>query len=96
MYMKDFNQQRNESLDDYLARLKKYIEFDNLSTKDKMQIASAISFCLKCNNKYVTQTELYKYINKEITFDQIRDRINELSQAKTQGQYDKIIKDRVL
>lgn len=66
---------------------------DNPSIENKCAINSTIRSYFKTNHKYVTKSEVDRFLNKEISFDEIRDRFQEMADAKTQEEFDKILND---
>lgn len=67
--------------------------FDNPSIENKCATNSAMRSYFKTNHKYVTKSEINRFLNKEISFDEIRDRFQEMADAKTQEEFDKILRD---
>lgn len=52
--------------------------------------------CVSEYHKYPTNKEIDRYLDGEISFEEIRDWIDEISQdAKTQEEYTKIYNDRI-
>lgn len=56
-------------------------------------LVHALKFYFKTQHKYVTTSEIERFLNGEISFDKIRDRFQEMSDAKTQEEFDKILND---
>lgn len=88
--MKDKNLQKS------IEELTFYIENVQLTDIEKRETASALSSYLRHRGIYATITEIYRYINREIDFTQIRSRLQEAFEAKTEKEYIKVLNDQVL
>lgn len=72
------------------------VQNNNLTNLEKRELASYISAYLRHQGIYATITEIYRYLNREIGFNQIRDRLQEALDSKDQEKASKILQDTVL
>lgn len=86
----------DETLQKYIEKLTFYIENFQLTNTEKREMASTLSAYLRHRGIYATITEIYRYINREIDFTQIRSRLQEAFEAKTEKEYIKVLNDQVL
>lgn len=69
----------------------------DLTNLEKREFASYIGAYLRRHlGIYATITEIYRYLNKEIEFNQIRDRLKEALDSKDEKEALKILQDTVL
>lgn len=94
--LKDFPIYFYDNINSYGKQIIKYIDSNKISEEYYCELRSILRAYFKYNDKYVTNSELNRYLNKEIKFENIRDRYEELSQAKTQEEYLKIINDYLI
>lgn len=86
---------------DFLNKISKeiietYLQNNALTNLEKREFASYISGHLRHQGIYATLTEIYRYLNKEIKFDQIRSRLQESFDSKSQEKALQILQDTVL
>lgn len=72
------------------------IKHNDLDEYEKREAASYISAYLRHQGTYATITEIYRYLNNEIEFNQIRDRLQEAYDSKNQEKAIKILNDIIL
>lgn len=70
-----------------------YINNNEISKDEFPKLKSMLRAYFRIRGRYITNTELERYLNKEIKFEDIRDKIQELSQAKNQEEYTRIEND---
>lgn len=69
----------------------------DLTNLEKRELASYIGAYLRRHSGiYATVTEIYRYLNREIEFNQIRDRLKEALDSKDEKEASKILQDTVL
>ena len=69
----------------------------DLTNLEKRELASYIGAYLRRHSEiYATITEIYRYLNREIEFNQIRDRLKEALDSKDEKEALKILQDTAL
>lgn len=72
------------------------IRNNDLTQSEKREAASYISAYLRHQGIYATITEIYRYLNNQIEFNQIRGRLQEAYDSKDQKKAIEILNDTVL
>lgn len=72
------------------------IKNNDLDEYEKRESASYVSAYLRHQGIYATITEIYRFLNNEIEFNQIRSRLQEAYDSKNQEKAIKILNDIVL
>ncbi len=90
--LKDFPIYHND-LDSYVIGVIEYINNNYIPKEYYNNIIPIFKTYFKTKGKYITNSELNRYLNREIKFEDIRDRFEELSQAKNQEEFLRIQND---
>lgn len=76
--LKDFPIYFYDNPDEYLKEVISYVEDNNIPKQYHFEIVSILRNYLKIKGEYVLDSELSKFINKEIPFEKIKNRFDEV------------------
>lgn len=67
-----------DNLDEYLKKVISYVEDNNIHKQYRFEIVSILRNCLKMKGEYVLDSELNKFLNKELSFKDVKNKFGSI------------------